>query len=245
MGDEGNKVEAGGVADGVVRGKAGLKSFFMEACGHSEIAAQILDAAIGLFARKGYAATSVREIVQEAQVTNPTLYYYFQSKEGVFTALLDSLVGSFDAQVERLVEEVDTPIKAKLLRIMELHMRAAREAPVVLRFIFSVSFGPRDSTPPMDMPKRRLCMMQKIATLFEDAVQRGELELSEGFDPFYLAQTFMGLVANQMMFALKMREYLDSEDPIYKETFERCVSEQNAEELVRFFFAGAGKIKER
>jgi AcrR family transcriptional regulator len=50
---------------------------------------RLLVAATRLFARTGYAATSVREIVEAAGVTKPVLYYYFQSKEGLYLAILE------------------------------------------------------------------------------------------------------------------------------------------------------------
>jgi TetR/AcrR family transcriptional regulator len=50
---------------------------------------RILETAIGMFAEKGYAGTSVREIVEQAGVSKPVLYYYFKSKEGLFLAILD------------------------------------------------------------------------------------------------------------------------------------------------------------
>ena len=46
-------------------------------------------AALELFNRKGYASTSVREIVELAGVTKPVLYYHFGSKEGIYLALLE------------------------------------------------------------------------------------------------------------------------------------------------------------
>jgi AcrR family transcriptional regulator len=45
---------------------------------------RLLETAIGMFAAKGYAGTSVREIVERAAVSKPVLYYYFKSKEGLF-----------------------------------------------------------------------------------------------------------------------------------------------------------------
>lgn len=42
---------------------------------------RILLAAARLFANRGYAGTSVREIVAMAGVTKPTLYYYFKNKD--------------------------------------------------------------------------------------------------------------------------------------------------------------------
>jgi TetR/AcrR family transcriptional regulator len=50
---------------------------------------RLLETAIGMFAEKGYAGTSVREIVEQAGVSKPVLYYYFNSKEGLFLAILD------------------------------------------------------------------------------------------------------------------------------------------------------------
>jgi len=52
--------------------------------GRSVTRAQILDAAEGLFAEKGYAGTSLREIADHACVTQALLNYYFGSKEGLF-----------------------------------------------------------------------------------------------------------------------------------------------------------------
>ena len=49
---------------------------------------RLLETASHLFAEKGYASTSVREIVARAGVSKPVLYYYFQSKEGLYYALL-------------------------------------------------------------------------------------------------------------------------------------------------------------
>ena len=49
----------------------------------SAIADRIARVAARLFAADGYDATSVRNIVEAAAVTKPTLYYYFSSKEAL------------------------------------------------------------------------------------------------------------------------------------------------------------------
>ena len=48
----------------------------------------LLAGATDLFTRKGYASTTVREIVAAAGVTKPVLYYYFRSKEGIYLELI-------------------------------------------------------------------------------------------------------------------------------------------------------------
>ena len=54
---------------------------------------RLLETATELFAEKGYAAASVREIVEKAGVSKPVLYYYFKSKEGLFYAILEWAAG--------------------------------------------------------------------------------------------------------------------------------------------------------
>jgi AcrR family transcriptional regulator len=48
----------------------------------------ILDAARYFFTSKGFSGTSVREVCQAAGVTAPVLYYHFDSKEGLFEAVV-------------------------------------------------------------------------------------------------------------------------------------------------------------
>ena len=50
---------------------------------------RILKAALRRFAHCGYAAASVQQIVDDAKVSKPTLYYYFKDKVGLFQALVD------------------------------------------------------------------------------------------------------------------------------------------------------------
>ena len=46
----------------------------------------ILRAALKRFANCGYAAASVQQIVGDAKVSKPTLYYYFSDKAALFEA---------------------------------------------------------------------------------------------------------------------------------------------------------------
>jgi AcrR family transcriptional regulator len=50
---------------------------------------QILDAALKLFSHKGYGATSVRDIAEEAELSKGNVYHHFPDKEAIFRGLLD------------------------------------------------------------------------------------------------------------------------------------------------------------
>jgi TetR/AcrR family transcriptional regulator len=50
-------------------------------------AVKIIDAASALFMQRGYKAVSINDIIRAAQVTKPTLYYYFADKEELFAQM--------------------------------------------------------------------------------------------------------------------------------------------------------------
>jgi AcrR family transcriptional regulator len=56
--------------------------------------AEILDAALSVFAEKGYAGARMEDIAQRAGVTKGTIYLYFDSKEAVFKALARDSIGA-------------------------------------------------------------------------------------------------------------------------------------------------------
>ena len=55
----------------------------------------IVERAAELFAQKGFAGTSIREIAEAAGVTKPTLYYHFGSKEGLVRHIIVAVMGDF------------------------------------------------------------------------------------------------------------------------------------------------------
>ena len=51
---------------------------------------RILDAAYGQFRRRGYSRVSMDEIAGATKVTKRTLYYHFESKDALLTAVLEA-----------------------------------------------------------------------------------------------------------------------------------------------------------
>lgn len=62
---------------------------------------QLVDAAIAVFAGKGYRVASVADIIAQAGVARGTFYLYFQSKEEVFNAVLDRFFELFREMARR------------------------------------------------------------------------------------------------------------------------------------------------
>ncbi|MCU0493590.1 MAG: TetR/AcrR family transcriptional regulator [Chloroflexaceae bacterium] len=64
-------------------------------------AIKIVDAAAHLFMQRGYRAVSINDIVSAAEVTKPTLYYYFPDKEALFVQMCLRLL---ERMHERMVD---------------------------------------------------------------------------------------------------------------------------------------------
>jgi len=62
---------------------------------------KILEIASRMFAERGYANVSIRDICKEAGVTPPMIYYYFRNKKGLFQAVTKHKV-SMKEFIERL-----------------------------------------------------------------------------------------------------------------------------------------------
>ena len=71
----------------------------------SETRDRILKSAEELFARKGFDATSVRQIIKKARVNLAAIHYHFGSKEGLFLAVLKQRLEGIEAERLQLLEE--------------------------------------------------------------------------------------------------------------------------------------------
>ncbi|MEU7988026.1 TetR/AcrR family transcriptional regulator [Streptosporangium canum] len=85
----------------------------------SERRDHLVKLAAELFARKGFQATTVREIAEEAGILSGSLYHHFDSKETivdeVLTTFLDDLVGRYRAALEQ--EGEPRAILSEMVRI--------------------------------------------------------------------------------------------------------------------------------
>ena len=104
---------------------------------------RLLDAALALFAEKGFAKTSTREIALAAQVNIASISYYFGDKAGLYRAvftdprsnpgiapeLIDDATQSLDWSVNNLLRSFVEPLKQDHLiqQCMKLHFREMLE----------------------------------------------------------------------------------------------------------------------
>ncbi len=66
---------------------------------------QLLEVALELFAKRGYHATTVADIIERAGVARGTFYNYFDSKRQLFSTLLDELLTASTAGIRTITTD--------------------------------------------------------------------------------------------------------------------------------------------
>ena len=190
----------------------------------------LLNVALRHFADRGYAGTSVQDIVDEAKVAKPMLYYYFDSKAGLYQALIDN---AHDERFRILSEAAKDHqnLRAQLTAILIALFNFIQGHREVVRLAFATAFAA-----PGELPEQ-LCYKEKCQRNFEflhdlmkEGVARGELD--GRFDTRELTVAWYGL-----MNVYAMGQLLQPEIRYSKETA------QNVVEL--FLYGAAAKKRNR
>jgi AcrR family transcriptional regulator len=79
---------------------------------------EILDAAQKLFVEKGYAKTTVTDILNVYGLSKGLFYHYFKSKEEVMDAIIERIVDTEIANAKKIAALPEMPLPQKLLAIM-------------------------------------------------------------------------------------------------------------------------------
>lgn len=82
----------------------------------------ILQAAIHLFSRNGYHATSMQDIARTIAIKKPSLYHHFESKEAILLEILETGMTQLISKMEIIVES-DSPPDQKLQDAIQSHAR--------------------------------------------------------------------------------------------------------------------------
>jgi TetR/AcrR family transcriptional regulator len=94
----------------------------------------LLDAAEALFARQGFAATTIKAIGAEAGVNPALLYYYFPDKGRLYHAVLERRIGTFARRMAAELPPALPPLAA-IQRILRGYARMMQGAPQVPRLL--------------------------------------------------------------------------------------------------------------
>jgi TetR/AcrR family fatty acid metabolism transcriptional regulator len=89
---------------------------------------QIIEAAVRVFARKGYYNSRVSDIAREAGIAAGTIYLYFRTKDDILVTLFRDKMADFVGALRKAIS-VEPDAASKVRRLVSLHFRILEEHP--------------------------------------------------------------------------------------------------------------------
>jgi TetR/AcrR family transcriptional regulator len=170
---------------------------------------RLLEAAINLFAEKGYASTSVREITARAGVTKPVLYYYFKNKEGLFRAIMDTAAELQESLLKEILEKPGTTLD----RFIHFYHRFYEEVlknKDFFKMINNLIFGPPQGAPDYNIEQYHRSMVNAIKSIYMEGLAKKEVCEA---DPEAVAMLVVGIMDFCFHFDYVHPELMDLERP--------------------------------
>ena len=97
----------------------------------ANIRQQIMDTAVDLFARQGYAATSVREIAEQVDVNPAMVHYYFGNKDALLHAALEQSLEPLAKAIATMKQSSEAPLQ-QMVSLMLAAFSAKPSLPVLM-----------------------------------------------------------------------------------------------------------------
>lgn len=181
---------------------------------------KILEAAIKLFAEKGFNGTTTKEIAEKAGVNEALIFRYFSTKRDLYSAIIERKIEQ-DPKIE-LTLETFKQTKDDWLIFKSLGTRmfeCVEKDPSFLRLLhFSALEGHELSDMFLDTYVQHLRML--LSDYIEERVSDGAFK---DIDPLLAARAFIGMFINYIIgeeiFGEKKRKKVKMEDVV--ETFVR------------------------
>jgi TetR/AcrR family fatty acid metabolism transcriptional regulator len=95
---------------------------------------QIIDAAVRVFARKGYYNARVSDIAKEAGIAAGTIYLYFRTKDDILVTLFREKMTEFVGTVRKAIADEPDAV-AKLRRLIHLHFELLEGRPALAEVV--------------------------------------------------------------------------------------------------------------
>ena len=149
---------------------------------------QLLWAAVRVFARKGFHASRVGDIAEEAGVAHGLLYHYFKSKDQVLEAVFHENWSILLARIES-VEETDEPAADQIRHIAAIVLRTWLHLPDVVRVVIQEFGRSPELAERIGELTRPIDVLQRVIAR---GVERGEFRAD--IDPAFAATVVYGSI---------------------------------------------------
>jgi TetR/AcrR family transcriptional regulator len=192
---------------------------------------KILDAAKEVFTEKGFDGTRMEEISQRAGINKALLHYYYRSKEKLFNAIFELVMGDlFREAMEKMTSDI--PLFEKIEFFVEMYINLLRRNPHIPVFVISeLHRNPqRLVTIFKNTPIVKNNAFEKFAQTVRDEIEKGTIEPIE---PEHLIVNILGLCIFPIIARPIIQTIIFKED---KKVYEEFI-ESRKKEVAKFVIA--------
>ena len=134
---------------------------------------RILDAAVDVFARKGYHGAGVEDIVAASGTSKGAFYHYFASKQAIFLTLMDNLAEVVEQGVEAAIS-AEQGAMAKVEAALRVVVETAAEQRDLAKILLveAVGLGPEFEEKRLEIHRRFAHVIQRH---LDRAVAEGDI----------------------------------------------------------------------
>jgi TetR/AcrR family transcriptional regulator len=153
----------------------------------------ILNVSMRLFAHKGYAGCSIREICQAAGITKPVLYYHFRSKEHLYQELMLDIFN----QTKKNYLQLSTfrgSLRNRLVQYVSSEFQNCRREPDSVRLLFRMMFSPEGEYPRFNFVAEFKNERDIIAGFIKEQMPKKSPD-----DPELISSALMGMMLMQIL----------------------------------------------
>jgi len=167
----------------------------------------LLQAAVRVFARKGYHASRISDIAEEAGVAYGLLYHYFDSKEEVLRNVFRETWRALIATIKSVEEGDDSP-RDQLRKVAEILIRSWRREPDLVRVLVLEVTRSGHLAGEMDEIVASFAAIQEI-------VERGQADgtIRGDIDPRLASYVFYGAI-DELLTGWVLGRLPDSDDDL-------------------------------
>ena len=173
---------------------------------------KILDAALLLFSKNGFYATTIPDIAKAMGMSVGNIYNYFSSKEKLAKEIIKYSSNILGEEI-RKVNEQECSSQEKIRKIVTLYFDMASFRPQHINYFLRVYLANKEVF--KDGCEGMLCVSAFVTELmifFEEGVARGELRNQDFFSAFGLFMGYLGgfvFLNGEGVLTKDINEYID------------------------------------
>lgn len=149
---------------------------------------RITEAAISVFAEKGYTSARVADVARKAGVADGTIYLYFRNKEDLLLSIFEEKMGMLLDELADALDGIDDPLE-RVRVYAKQHFQQLRDNPELAQ-VFQVELRQSHRFLREYRPEKLWDYLNVFASAIEDGKRAGHFRAD--VDPFIAKWAFFG-----------------------------------------------------